>query len=204
MIYLMPIYLIIEFIFIVKLMKAFPSKHKISQFLLLSFLFYLPVGWDVMLGRAYFNYHCEKDGGIHIYQTVELGNEYWNDDGSPKFYTERGSFDEEFFDGRYEKKQDDDRTFETMLPVSRYLLQIIDTNTGYVAGEIVTYQYTNGWVWNTGQPFSTRGIMCPQVFDFPTPSDLVDNPLANGKGSQLYRKLHSYIFLNASRKEAEQ
>jgi hypothetical protein len=53
----------------------------------------------VILGRSYFNYVCNKDGGIHIYDTVELGSEYWDKDGKPRFYTEdRGAFDSSVFE----------------------------------------------------------------------------------------------------------
>lgn len=197
MIFLMPIYFIIVLVIIYKLMKRYQGKHKWRHFLLLAFLFYLPVGWDVILGRAYFNYLCHKDGGIHIYQTVELGPEYWNEDGSPKFYTEKGDFDESFFDGRYEYiTTKTDRNFRIILSVSRDLTQMIDTNTGNILGERVSYLYGNGWVMETWQPFSTSGQRCPRSSDYPTPSDYKDNPLVEDKGPRWYRKFHSYMFLN--------
>jgi len=192
----MPIYFIIALVIIYKLMKRYQGKRKWRYFLLLAFLFYLPVGWDVILGRIYFNYLCHKDGGIHIYQTVELGAEYWNKDDSPKFYTDRGDFDEDFFDGRYEHRAVwSDSKFKTTLPVLRDLWLIIDSKTGRVLGTRVSYLYINGWVTETWQPFSTRGKYCPRVLDYPTPSDFQDNPLVNGKGPKWYRKFHSYIFL---------
>jgi len=204
MIFLMPIYFIIAVVVIYKLMKKYQGQHKWRRFLLLAFLFYLPVGWDVILGRAYFNYLCHKDGGIHIYQTVELGPEYWNKDGSPKFYTERGDFDEDFFDGRYEyiavKR---DQSFKRKVHVSRSLWQIIEANTGNVLGEKVSYIYGAGWVWTTWQPFNVSGQGCPRQIDYPTPSAYRDNPLANGKGPRWYRKFDSYIFLNKINKDDE-
>jgi hypothetical protein len=185
----MPIYFIIALIIIIKLMKKYPSKHRIVQFLLLSFLFYLPVGWDVMLGRAYFYYLCHKDGGIHIYQTVELGPEYWNKDGSPKFYTEKGDFDENFSGKYLEKFSVINLSLGGLLPVVKYSSQIIDKNTNKILGEWIYYGYRGGWVINTWQPFHVSPERCPSI------NSDKENQLAKGQGFWSYRRFDSYIFL---------
>ena len=179
-------------------MKRYQGKHKWLRFFLLAFLFYLPVGWDVILGRAYFNYLCHKDGGIHIYQTVELGPEYWNEDGSPKFYTtgfKKGNFDEGFFDGRYKQSNKEDKSFKRRVNVSRHLIQMVDASTGHVLGEMVSYLYSNGWVMETWQPFSTPGLRCPRYSDYPNPSDFKDNLITRKTDPWGYRKFASYILL---------
>lgn len=204
MIFLMPIYALVAALVIYRLVKKYKGKHKWAYFLVLTLLFVLPVSWDVILGRVYLSYLCEKDGGIHIYQTVELGPEYWKPDGSPKFYTERGDFDEDYFDGKYHLVAvRRDQKFVTNLPVIRERTQVIDSSKETVLGEIVTYLYTNGWVINTWQPFSTSGMRCPRLSDYPTPSDIKDNPLVDGKGPKWYRKFESYIFLKSNNKEVE-
>lgn len=187
MIFLMPIYFIIVCIAIYKLMKRYQGKHKWRHFFLLAFLFYLPVGWDVILGRAYFSYLCHKDGGVHIYQTVELGPEYWNEDGSPKFYTEKGAFDSTFFDGRYIFQMSDTRytgPFRTI----QYTDQIFDIKTESLLGEWVQYGTLGGWVVNTGTPFGQSEINCHSYSDTP------DNQFSTG-GNSTHRKFVSYIFL---------
>ncbi len=196
MIFLMPIYAVITLIIIRLIMKRKPARHKWLQFFLLCFLFYLPVGWDVILGRAYFSYVCHKDGGIHIYETVELGPEHWNEDGSPKFYTERGDFDESYFGGRYKYESTlTDKSFIPKLSVSRHLSQIIDEGTGFILGEIVTYLYGGGWVINTWQPFNSSSERCPRYSDYPIPSDFDDNPMTKKTDPWGYRKFGSYVFL---------
>lgn len=190
MIFLMPIYAVIALIIIRLIMKKNPARYKWLQFVLLCFMFYLPVGWDVILGRAYFSYACHKDGGIHIYETVELGPENWNEDGSPKFYNYKGNFDEEYFDGKYSQIfVFPDKKFSSMLPVLRDVVKIIDTSKGNILGEDVSYLYTSGWVINTWQPFSVAGERCP-IF-----SEYTDNPKINNGSPQSYRKFTSYVFL---------
>ncbi len=200
----MPIYFVIALVGIYQLMKVYEGRHKWLRFFLLAFLFYLPVGWDVLLGRAYFHYLCHKDGGVHIYQTVELDSENWYADGSPKFYDIKGNFDEDYFEGRY--IQVDifrGHDFKTQLPILRDLIRVIDTDSGLVFGEVISYLYIGGWVINTWQPFSTRGQRCPRLSDYPEPSELQDNPLVKGIGPKWYRKFTSYIFLNKNNKEVE-
>ncbi|MDF1588646.1 MAG: hypothetical protein P1P93_05750 [Gammaproteobacteria bacterium] len=204
MIFLMPIYFIFAVIVIYKLMKKYRGQHKWRRCILLAFLFYLPVGWDVILGRAYFQYLCNKDGGVHIYQTVELGPEHWYPDGSPKFYTKKGDFDEGYFNNKYRLVTvRRDQEFETSLPILRELTQIIDLTSETVLGEVVTYLYTNGWVINTWQPFSTSGMRCPRFSDYPKPSDFDDNPMTKKSDPWGYRKFDSYIFLKTDNKEVE-
>ncbi len=102
---LLPFYLLIVFFVIRWILKQIEGRRKRwLMFLFLAFLFYLPLGWDVILGRAYFHYLCATQGGVHVYQTVELGPEYWNPDGSPKFITEDGWFDDDVFEGNISLK----------------------------------------------------------------------------------------------------
>ncbi len=201
MIFLMPLYFIIVCVVIYKLMKKYKGQHKWRRFFLLAFLFYLPVGWDVILGRAYFYYLCNKDAGIHIYETVELGPEHWNEDGTPKFITTKthngetyfNNFDEAYFDNRYEfHVARIDRTFSTSFNILRDLMQIVESDSKKVLGEEVRYLYWGGWVWNTEQPFSTQSEVC-----FPL-NDYADNPLAREDTPPWYKKFVSYIFLNSN------
>lgn len=157
----------------------------------LALLFYLPVGWDVILGRSYFYYLCNKDAGIHIYQTIELGPEHWGDDGYPNFYTYKGDFDKSFFNKKYEfYATRTDRTFTTFFNIKRSLMQVIESETGEVLGERVRYLYWGGWVWNMGQPFSAQSSTCQQL------NEQDDNPLAGKNTPKWYRKFTSYIFVN--------
>jgi len=87
MLFVMPIYFLIVLLIIIKALGKYNGKYTYLLFLWLYFLFNLSVGWDVIAGKLYFKHICEKDGGVHIYQTVELVPECWDEDGRPKFYT---------------------------------------------------------------------------------------------------------------------
>jgi hypothetical protein len=200
MIFLMPIYFVIAIVVIYKLMKSYQGNHKWRQFFILAFLFYLPVGWDVILGRTYFHYLCAKDGGIHIYDTVKLGPEYWDKDGRPRFYTEdKGWFESSVFEGRYVFKSSDTKYKNKLLfNTTKYLHQIVDTKTGNILGEWVKYGMTGGWVTNTGTPFGVSGVQCHSYDATPDNPLITGNALTNatGKINTHYSKFTSYIFLN--------
>ena len=198
MIFLMPIYFIIACVVIYKLMKSYKGQHKWPRFFLLAFLFYLPVGWDVILGRTYFYYLCNKDAGIHIYETVELGPKHWNEDGTPKFYTIKthngktylNNFDEAYFDNQYELLlSPPDITYFNFIKAQ---VKVVESDSKKVLGERVRYIYSGGWVWNTGQPFNVRNTVCFRL------NDLADNPLAAKDTPPHFRKFVSYIFLNSN------
>ena len=171
-------------------MKGYEGKHAWLRVILLGFLFFLPVGGDVIVWKVYFSYLCQKDTGNHIYETVTLGPEHWNDDGSPKFHTKRGDFDEAYFDGQYVivvgRK---DKKFTSPFNMLRSLQQIIDTSTNRILAERVKYLYWGGWVWNTWQPFRPGTTGCP------TEDELQENPLVGNKGPIGYRQFDSYIFV---------
>ena len=178
---LLPFYLLIVFFVIRWILKQIEGRRKRwLMFLFLAFLFYLPLGWDVILGRAYFHYLCATQGGVHVYQTVELGPEYWNPDGSPKFITEDGWFDDDVFEGRYKFEREDNRNFNTTLNIGKYPDRVVDLKTGEVLGEKVSYVYFGGWFFkHTG--FNVRGVRC--------------HGYSRGAGSGAYRDILSSIFL---------
>ena len=195
---LIPFYLIFALIMIYYFMKRYTGQHKWRRFFLLAFLFYLPVGWDVILGRAYFYYLCSKDGGVHIYQTVELGQEYWSKDGSPKFYAEKWPFDNTILGRRYVFERPDDRyTTKRIFKIVKYTRAIIDTATKQVMGEWVTYENFGGWVMNTGTPFGYSSSPCHSYSNTP------DNPNSMGASKPEHKKFISYIFLMESVNQGE-
>ncbi|MCB2184531.1 MAG: hypothetical protein KQH63_21115 [Desulfobulbaceae bacterium] len=113
-------------------------------------LFFLVVPFgDEILGPIYFRYLCASQGGYHIYQTVELGPEYFDKDGSPKFITETGELDEEMLGGRFVKKRDNNKKFSTLLNISRLHTFIEDTTNNKVIGRHVAFSYWGGGILNS-------------------------------------------------------
>ena len=155
---LIPPYLIFAF-FIMRavLKKQLICKRKWRMGLLTAFLLYLPFGWDVILGRAVFYTLCATQGGVHVYQTVELGPEYWNEDGSPKFILENGELNEKIFKGKYHLKRKTEKHTEY---ISYYDTQLINTETNNIIADRVMIDYLGGWfVRYTG--FFVTGSRCP-------------------------------------------
>ncbi|MEZ5542168.1 MAG: hypothetical protein R3F42_08995 [Pseudomonadota bacterium] len=64
------------------------SSRRGSRFLtgLIAFLvlLFLPLA-DEIAGRIYLKYLCSTQGGFKVYRTVELPDEYWDEDGDPRF-----------------------------------------------------------------------------------------------------------------------
>lgn len=157
---LLPFYLLLVIFVIRWILKQIEGRGKRwLMFLLLAFLFYLPLGWDVILGRAYFHYLCATQGGVHVYQTVELGPEYWNPDGSPKFIQANGELDEDFFNGELKIRRTGENNISKISNISVYHTRLVDVKKERVLAERAKYVYTSGWFLKyTG--FSTGGISC--------------------------------------------
>ena len=146
---LIPPYLIFAFFVMWRVLKKQPDrKRKWRMGLLTAFLLYLPFGWDVILGRAVFYTLCATQGGVHVYQTVELGPEYWNEDGSPKFITSDGWFDDSIFNGKYDFDSVYERGYIKLLNIGRYPDRLVNNETGEVLGEKVSFVYFGGWFLN--------------------------------------------------------
>src|SRR4030067_3518574 len=80
------VYLVVAWVTI----KWLPSKK--AKWIAVAVFVLIPT-WDEILGRIYFKYLCETQGGIKVYKVVELPGEYWAADGMPKFYDDKnGNF----------------------------------------------------------------------------------------------------------------
>jgi len=154
-------YLVVAIIVIWKVLKRVEGKRKKQGvFLLLMLAFYLPLGWDVILGRAYFYYLCETQGGVHVYRTVELGPEYWGMDGSPKFIRdEDGELDEKVLNGKYRIERG---TGKINKYISTYTARLIDVDIREVIADRVVIDYLGGWFVRNAGFHSTAGPRCVQ------------------------------------------
>ncbi len=158
---LLPPYLIVAIVVIWKVLKCVEGKgKKWSVFFLLVFAFYLPLGWDVILGRAYFYYLCETQGGVHVYQPIVLDTEYWNDDGSPKFIdSENGELDETFLADRYTIIRSNEKSYGKMFRVSSIVTELLDSRVNDVIADRVIIFYGGGWFLNNSG-FHVDSLSC--------------------------------------------
>ena len=159
---LIPPYLIFAFFVMRAVLKKQPSrKRKWRMGLLTAFLLYLPFGWDVILGRAVFYTLCATQGGVHVYQTVELGAEYFDEDGVPLFYDKNEFFKNMSLMNRYLGNKDIERSENTFLNISKTKYKIIDSWNNRVLGEYIKYAFFGGWLANS-TPFLVVGESCPE------------------------------------------
>ena len=158
---LIPPYLIFAF-FVMRavLKKQNTRKRKWQMGLLTAFLLYLPFGWDVILGRAVFYTLCATQGGVHVYQTVELGPEYFDEDGVPLFYDAKMNINDVNVAGKYIIKMKRDRYLSRILNLSKNQYEVIEVGSGKVNGDYILYKYFGGWFMSyTG--FGEKGEGCP-------------------------------------------
>ncbi len=160
---LIPPYLIFAF-FVMRnvLKKQNTRKRKWQMGLLTAFLLYLPFGWDVILGRAVFYGLCATQGGVHVYQTVELGPEYFDKDGVPLFYDRDYGFDEMSLAEIYYGSNEYNINYMRRLNIAKDEYMIVNENNNDVLGLYRTYIYFGGWFVNyTG--FHVSGESCPPL-----------------------------------------
>lgn len=138
-------------------------KWKIFNGTSVAIIFVLILFGDSITGRIYLNYLCETEGGAHIYQTVELGPEYWNEDGSKKFIYPKGHKKYGGFNGVLEGRYDSStEAHEYFFNVVKKIRNINDTETGEIMAEYNKFYFHNGWVVNSvGYPF--QGLSCPET-----------------------------------------
>ena len=161
---LLPFYLLLVIFVIRWILKQIEGRGKRwLMFLLLVFLFYLPLGWDVILGRAYFHYLCATQGGVHVYQTVELGPEYFDKNGIPLFFERTKTIDKMTVANRY-KGDEYGEDFSKAFNIYKTVDGIVDTKPEEILGDITYFTYFGGWFMNhTG--FHSNGTRCPDYKD---------------------------------------
>ncbi len=126
------------------------------------FLLFVPMA-DNIVGEVYFKYLCATQGGIKVYQTVKLSNEYWNKYGTPIFIDSKGNIDTNILmDFNFTRENDSD--FITIFRIKKELYQVGYKESGSVLGERVIFFYYGGWLVNsTGM--HVMGSHCPSNKD---------------------------------------
>ncbi len=122
------------------------------------FLLVVPMA-DNIVGEVYLRYLCATQGGIHVYQTVELGPEYFGEDGVPLFYDKKKLIEEMSLNGRYAGRIKGSNS-SRFLNIEKRSRELFDEETGQVLGTIVHFIHFGGKLVNsTGLHVS--GTSCP-------------------------------------------
>lgn len=107
---------------------------------------------DEIIGRIYFVYLCRSQGGAVIYKKIELGKEYFQKDGTPKFITEKGELNVEMLNNKYIVNRDFDSSYVPSLNIARRQYEVIETGTMEKIGRHTSFVYFRGWLINFPGP----------------------------------------------------
>ena len=119
---------------------GFLIKIAISSVIFLVLLI-LPVA-DEIAGRIYFNHLCETEAGVKVYQIIELPAEYWNEDGSPKFYDDsNANFTLPVNHFEWESRKE-----KYLFHVERNDYLMKEQATGIELNERTLFRYWGGWI----------------------------------------------------------
>lgn len=129
--------------------KRVPSKK--AKWIAVAVFVLIPT-WDEILGRIYFKYLCETQGGIKVYKVVELPGEYWAADGKPKFYDDKN--------GNFYLTQDYPSELKieghsSILHIDRLITILRDKEKEKSIAEKVSYMYWGGWFVRNSSPHNT-------------------------------------------------
>lgn len=162
---MMLVVLVVYLSFVIAVSKwVYKKPEKVSSKWLASigtavFLLFVPMA-DNIVGEVYLKYLCATQGGIHVYQTVELGPEYFGEDGMPLFYDRNKYIDEMQVSNSYTGKSVYEEGYSSVFNIDKSQDVILDMETGEMIGSITYFLHFGGWLVNsTGLHVS--GTRCP-------------------------------------------
>jgi len=113
----------------------------------------LPVS-DEIAGRIYFNHLCETEAGVKVYQTIELPAEYWDENGTPKFYVN--------WDAGLGEKYSlirEDGSFPSLFHINDAGFKFVEKTSGKTLGEVVNFRFFGGLIFRSFDT-SNSSISC--------------------------------------------
>lgn len=155
--------------FIKKVYQHFDTlRMKIALSGLTTLFFISVLLGDEILGRIYINYLCATESAPKIYQTVELGPEFWNQDGSPKFMSPPkpiglGYFrknTEKILLKEYEIRVERSTTFYGQMKFISKKTMITNVETNKDLADYSEFYFFRGWLMNN-MGLRVRSTSCP-------------------------------------------
>jgi len=110
--------------------------------------------WDFQVWR-----NCKKDGGIRVYEAIELPSDAFNEWGQPNFY--RPAEGEKALGEKYRIVSEKYLVRKSSPQVARYHIQIFRRSDGKLLGESISYGRGGGDL-----PFPSYGSSyhCPETY----------------------------------------
>ncbi len=150
--WLILIFLVVSLWIAIKVAKCFKrtSARLASGVGIFLFVFLAPFA-DEIVGRMYFNHLCATEAGVKVYQTVELSERYWDEEGRARFYDgKNGNFT---LDGyRVEYKTG---AYSSFFHIDNAGYKRVNKKSGQILGEIIDFVYWGGWMRRNLSPHNT-------------------------------------------------
>ncbi len=130
-------------------------KTKKAKWIAIAVFVLIPM-WDEILSSIFFQRFCIEEGGAKIYRSIELGKEFFNADGSPKFINEHGYRNQSILEPYFDFRRNSQKIELGFTTIEKDIETIVDKKTGEILGSRTIFRKFGGWVVR-----STRGL----VFD---------------------------------------
>ncbi len=131
----------------VKVAKRFKSAavRLAGGVIIFLLLFFLPFA-DEIAGRIYFNYLCTTEGGVKVYQRVELPAEYWGKQGRSKLFNKNGYLNHDFWVKELDESGGKVKRYSTIFAIDKDTYPIKERISQNVLAEVTTFRYWGGWI----------------------------------------------------------
>lgn len=112
---------------------------------------------DSLVGHAYHKLLCTTRAGTYTFKQIELGSEYWTENGLPNFYSSRDGIIGDNVNARVGRHRD---WGDSGLGVTYRAVIYKSTDADEVLLKDVTYFFRGGWFVNNMQPFHVTASTC--------------------------------------------
>ena len=119
-------------------------RRSFIKILVFIVVFILPLA-DEFVGRLHFNYLCKTDAGFKVYQTVELSEEYWDENGNSKIFNEQGYLERDFWIKRIDENGGQVKRYSSLFSIDKDISTVVYENEKKLLGDITTFRYWGGW-----------------------------------------------------------
>ncbi|MGE3154315.1 MAG: hypothetical protein AB7G48_16350 [Nitrospiraceae bacterium] len=116
------------------------TQSKLAKYATIAIFVLIPT-WDIIPGRLYHQYICQKEGGVEVFKTIEVDKTYFMPDGrldEKKLLLERLDWQTTM-----------DRAFSRVFHMTKHQGVLIDKENGEHLGMATGFSYFGGWLHTT-------------------------------------------------------
>lgn len=185
--FLVPLGAIIIFSLVYVLIKKRTKSTRFLLSVLALLVYYLILYGDTHAGKLYVKKLCRETTTFAVYETVQLPNSYWDNQGWPKFHKKNSSrqFIPSVFNNKY-KRILESVSLNSIFEIKEHKRSIIKTDTGAVLVYIKEFTLYRGWL---------KRYMSPKSISTSYSCGWKTAKSNNIPGSSYNSKLASWVFV---------